>query len=645
MRRLSLALTVSLFGLVPLAGGQAGSDKEVLTVEQALAVRRPADMHFSPDGKKLVFSVSRPPKATGAGQEIWLMDVATRGLRRFAHSAKSDRHPRWSPDSRQLAFLSTRAERSQIFLLPADGGEAEQLTEGKNAVTAFEWSPDGKHVAFLASDPKTAEEDKKEKDKDDARVVGADDKPVRLWVVEVASKKVRALTAGRRWVSQMKWAPRGDRLYMLATDHHDYLIQKDRFFSVAPTDGSTKEMLAPGSPAFGLAVSPDGEYLSYVAARGDGPTPHDLFLLPLAGGPPRNLTAAGLDRPVSQHLWQRDGRLLVAAADGFWVRLETWTTEGKKDAAPVPDDFNLSNVARADNGLVAFVGQRSDRPPEVWLVPLGGSPECVTKFNEILGKRKLVRAELYRYASFDGTKVEAALYLPPAPEKQGKFPLVVLVHGGPAGRWGDAYDTWAQLLAAREFAVFCPNIRGSVGYGWEFLIKNRADWGGGDFRDVMAGVDELVRRGVADPDRLGIGGWSYGGFMAAWAITQTPRFKAAVMGAGMSDLASEFGTESVGSAAYDRWYYGVPYEKPEGFVKSSPVTYVKKARTPTLILHGEKDDVDPIGQAQQFHRGLRYYEVPCEFVIYPRAGHGLTEERHQVDSLRRIVRWFETYLK
>jgi dipeptidyl aminopeptidase/acylaminoacyl peptidase len=644
MPRLPLLLVATFLCSLAPGAGKTDKDKDVLSVEQALALRRPADLHFSPDGKKLAFSVSRPPKGTGAGQEIWLLDVTAKHLRRFAHSAKSDRSPRWSPDGRQLAFLSTREERSQIYLLAADGGEAERLTEGKNAVTTFEWSPDGKNLAFLATDPPTAEEERKQKDKDDARVVGAEDKPVRLWVVEVASKKVRALTAGRRWVSQVKWAPRGDRLYVLATDQHDSLILKDRYYSVALADSTTKELYAPDSMSFGLSVSPDGEYLSYVAARGDGPTPHDLFLLPLAGGPPRNLTAADLDRPVAQHLWQRDGRLLVSAADGFRGRVETWTTDGKKDPVPGLEDVAFTGVARADDGAVAFVGQRSDRPPEVWLVPPGGRPECVTKFNEDLSKRPLVRAEFFRFASFDGTKIEASLYLQTAAGKD-KLPLVVLVHGGPAGRWGDAYDTWAQLLVARGFAVFCPNIRGSVGYGWEFLIKNRADWGGGDFRDVMAGVDELVRRGVADPDRLGIGGWSYGGYMAAWAITQTPRFKAAVMGAGMSDLASEFGTESVGSAAYDRWYYGVPYEKPEGFVRSSPITHVQKVRTPTLILHGEKDEVDPIGQAQQFHRGLRYYNVPCAFVIYPRAGHGLTEERHQVDSLRRIVRWFETYLK
>jgi len=191
--------------------------------------------------------------------------------------------------------------------------------------------------------------------------------------------------------------------------------------------------------------------------------------------------------------------------------------------------------------------------------------------------------------------------------------------------------------------VFYPNVRGSTGYGHRFVTMNRGDWGGGDFKDLMAGVDFLIARGVADPERLGIGGWSYGGYMAMWAVTQTPRFRAAVAGAGLSDLTSEFGTED--EPAYDEWFYGLPYETPAGFVNSSPLTHVKAARTPTLILQGEADVVDPIGQSQEFYRALKRYGVPAEFVVYPREGHGPTEEKHRLDVLNRVVGWYEKYLK
>jgi dipeptidyl aminopeptidase/acylaminoacyl peptidase len=218
-----------------------------------------------------------------------------------------------------------------------------------------------------------------------------------------------------------------------------------------------------------------------------------------------------------------------------------------------------------------------------------------------------------------------------------------LVHGGPTGRWVDGFEPWGQLLAARGYAVFYPNVRGSTGYGQKFVEMNRADWGGGDFKDVMAGVDALVARGIADPNRLGIGGWSYGGYMAAWAVTQTTRFKAAVSGAPVIDMASEFGTEN--GSAYDEWFYGTPYEKLDGFIKSSPMTFVKNVKTPTLLLQGEDDLTDPIGQSQQFYRGLKRYNVETDLVLYPREPHGLREEKHLLDRMQRIVAWFDRYLK
>ena len=216
------------------------------------------------------------------------------------------------------------------------------------------------------------------------------------------------------------------------------------------------------------------------------------------------------------------------------------------------------------------------------------------------------------------------------------------IHGGPAGRWQDSLDQWGQMLASRGYAVFAPNIRGSSGYGQNFLGANKADWGGGDFKDAMAGVDYLIQKGIADPDRLGIGGWSYGGYMSMWAVTQTNRFKASVAGAGLSDLASEFGTES-GSMG-DEWYFGTPYEHLDNFIKCSPITYIKNIRTPTLILQGEADTTDPVGQSQQFYRGAKRYGAACDLVLYPREPHGFREEKHMIDRDRRMIAWFEKYV-
>jgi dipeptidyl aminopeptidase/acylaminoacyl peptidase len=238
-------------------------------------------------------------------------------------------------------------------------------------------------------------------------------------------------------------------------------------------------------------------------------------------------------------------------------------------------------------------------------------------------------------------EIEAALLKPPA-SSTTKHPLVALIHGGPTGAWESSIDSWGQLLASRGYAVFYPNIRGSIGYGQKFIESNRADWGGADFKDVMTGIDDALAKGVGDPNRLGIGGWSYGGYMAEWAITQTNRFKAAVSGAGMANLISEYGTEE--HPSYDEWFWSVPYEKPEGFLNHSPFVFLKNATTPTLILQGDADTIDPLGQSQELYRGLKRYNVPTELVIYPREPHGLHEEKHLIDRLNRIVAWYDKYL-
>jgi len=291
-----------------------------------------------------------------------------------------------------------------------------------------------------------------------------------------------------------------------------------------------------------------------------------------------------------------------------------------------------------------FIAERADEQPEVWLAR-GGAAERVTHLNDDWRTIALARQETLRYRSFDGREIEAAPLRPAGVPEGARAPLIVLAHGGPTGRWADRFDAWGQLLAARGFAVLYPNVRGSTGYGHQFVVMNRGDWGGGDFQDLMTGVDLMIERGIADADHLGIGGWSYGGYMAMWAVTQTSRFRAAVAGAGLSDLASEFGTED--EPAYDEWFYGLPYEpeKIAGFLNSSPFVHLKNVKTPTLILQGDADPVDPPGQSQELYRGLKRYGVETELVMYPREPHGFHEEKHLLDRLSRILAWYDKHLK
>jgi dipeptidyl aminopeptidase/acylaminoacyl peptidase len=624
-----------LLALAPAAQAQ-------LTPEQTIARRQLSDVRISPDGDRVCFVVSEPPKGTLRSRHIWMLNVRSRELRQFTNSSKSEYSPRWSPDGKKLAFVSDRGESPQIYVMPGDGGEAERLTEGKNGVRSFVWSPDGKQLAFLAPEPKTEAEDKKDKDKDDARVVDRDDKHPRLWLIDIESKKIRQLTSGSWEISEAQWFPQGDRLVVSATDHPESDQQTNRIFSITVAEGQMKEIASPRGPFGAIRLSPNGKSLTYLAARVDGPSPHDLYLQPIEGGAPRNLTGSSLDRPVSNAIWRADGSILVVGQMGSRSQFCVIRQEGKVEQIAAGDVRPTPSFDQRGTFL-AFVGESATDAPELWLSNGEAGPVKVTRFNEGWSQIPLIKPELVNYKSFDGTQIEALLLKPRDYVEGTKVATIVLVHGGPTGVWSDSFEPWGQLLAARGYAVFYPNIRGSLGYGHRFLEMNRRDWGGGDFKDVMAGVDLLISRGIADPNRLGIGGWSYGGYMAAWAITQTQRFKVAVSGAGMSDLATEFGTED--GPAYDEWFFGLPYEKPEGFAKSSPMTYIKNARTPTLILHGENDRTDPLGQSEMLYRALKRYGVESEFVVYPREPHGLQEEKHLIDRLNRILRWFDAHLK
>ncbi len=640
--RATVILCLALAVCVPQSAAQAAAPNQtLLTAEQALNLRRISDLQFSPDGARLAFTVAEPPKGDKNAQHIWVLDVKSRALRQFTHSNDAETSPRWSPDGRTLAFLSKRDENRQIYLIPADFGEAMRLTEAKSDVQSFEFSPDGKQIAYLAPEPKREADDKKIKDKDDARVVDKDDKHARVWLVDLASRKPRQLTSAPWRTRELAWTADG-KLIVTATNHPESDRNTDRIYLLDPANPKLQEIAAPQGPFGNVRVSPDGKLIAYLAARVDGPTPHDLYLLPVAGGASRNLTAATLDRAVDSWRWTSDGNLVATVEDGYKSRLFSISSGGA--VKPLGESLvNPSALAVSSSGVIAFVGRTATDPGELWLWGGRAQPARVSQFNASWEKLALARLTTFIYKSFDGQPIEAGLMKPLNQDGKSKLPLIVLVHGGPTGAWTDALDQLGQLLVARGFAVFYPNVRGSTGYGHQFLEMNRADWGGADFKDVMAGVDYLIAQGVADPDRLGIGGWSYGGYMAAWAITQTNRFKAAVSGAGMSNLIAEFGTEQ--GPAYDEWFFGLPYENLDKFLKSSPIKYVKNARTPCLILQGENDVTDPIGQSQELYRALKYYDVPTALVVYPREGHGLREEKHQLDRLTRTVAWFEKYVK
>jgi dipeptidyl aminopeptidase/acylaminoacyl peptidase len=648
MNRFTLGST--FLGILAVAAPTIAQEKaaadpaKLLTPEASLKLRSLSDLQFSPDGMRVAFVVMEPPKGERRARHIWLYDKKSGVVRQITFSAKDESSPRWAPDGRQLAFLSNREDQQQIYVMLMDGGEATALTKGKRSVASFAWSPDGKQIAFLAPNPKSEAEEKKEKDKDDAHAADKDDKQPRLWLLTLATGEAKALTDSKWEVSDLAWMPAGDHIIISATDHPESDQDTHRIFSAAVSDGSRKLLLAPHGPFGDLRVSPDGTTVSYVGCRVDGPSPHDLMLLDIGKRATRNLTGASLDRAIHEHRWARDGSMLALYADGFKNKLVGFSPEGMSKNPSNSPASNVTNFAASESGEVAFVGQSATTPSELWLWDQKNPPQQVSHLNDSWKRFTLSSPEFYKYKSFDGLEIEAALLKPAGVDPKKKLPLIALIHGGPTGNWQDSIETWGQLLATHGYAVFYPNIRGSVGYGQNFIEMNRGDWGGADFKDVMWGVRDLIDRGIADPSKLGIGGWSYGGYMAEWAITQTNDFKAAVSGAGLSNLISEYGSEQ--HPSYDEWFYGVPYESESlvKFLNSSPFTQLKNAKTPTLILQGEADTTDPPGQSQELYRGLKHYGVESELVQYPREPHGLREEKHLLDRLNRILAWYDKYI-
>jgi dipeptidyl aminopeptidase/acylaminoacyl peptidase len=612
---------------------------DTMTIPQALRRYNIGTPVISPDGAQAVVGVS-PATAPADSMigHLWMLDIKAKKFRQFTNSTKSESQPKWSPDSKTLAYVTGRSGSAQVWAIGMDGGEGMQLTHSKEAVAQYEWAADGKSIIFIAQEELSDSIKKRQGEKFDEEVVSESERPACLYQFDLATKTERLLFK-RKWsVQEMRLIPGSKSVLLLGFSLPAEEVPELQLARFNLPDSSFTILATPPKNVFGgFEPAPDGSGAAFVGAREDGPVPHDLFVYDLGGKAYRNLTAKTLDRPVEEYRFVNSHSLLGLVQNGFHRQLFVINDDGKVVPHGLQDD--VLSFDRAADGTIVYVKTGYTELPELYLLAPGGQPEKVSAVNAAVPTAGLVAPAVFTYKAQDGRVIEAALY---KPHVNGKIPMVVNIHGGPTGSFTASYSAWVQLLVQQGYAVFCPNIRGSTGYGWDFLTSNRKDWGGDDYKDMMAGIDYLIKNEGIDSARLGIAGWSYGGYMAEWAITQTTRFKASVSGAGMANLASEFGTE--GGAAYDHWFWGTPSENLDLFMKHSPIAYLKQVKTPTLIIQGEEDDVDPKGQSQELYRGLRYYHVPCELVLYPREPHGFRELNHNVDWYGRMLAWFKKYI-
>jgi len=639
-----------------------------LTAELIADMALPRELDLSPDGTRLAYALTplgkRDEHATAA---LWVAPVdGAHPPRPFTAGTANDRRPRWSPDGTRLAFLSDRATRGTdaLYVIASDGGEARAVIPGtdtrKRAVEDFAWSPGGGHIAFTSAEEPDAEDERRERERDDADVYGERWPYARLRLVSLASDEVTTLATGDRHVAQFAWAPDGSALAYVTQQIPGIggMERELTLWRVPVAGGEPQEVCRYPAWIDALVWPGEGDTLLFMATvAGTSQSSHAIFAVPSRGGEPARI-ACGEDTCAGALVQSRGSNVaavlvgagldtrvcLLDPASGALAQVYPAT---KADRAS--DLGDIAVAAGADGLIVAATRSAGGTPPEVWTGDARrAGMRQVSAHQTALAGIAWGRQEPFRWTAPDGWEMDGLVVTPPD-DADRPLPTVVLVHGGPYGRWGQGFNlgwaSWAQWLALDGYAVLLPNPRGGYGHGEAFAAAVRGDVGGSDFGDIMAMVDAAIKRGITDPDRLAIGGWSQGGYMAAVAVTRTRRFKAAIMGAGVSDwgtmaMTSDlpcFESEIAGGAPWD----GVERRRP---IELSPIYAVRGATTPTLILHGEKDERVPLNQATGLYRALRASDVPVELVVYPREPHGIGERNHQIDIVCRVRSWYGRWL-
>ena len=656
---LSLLLASSLFA--------AGESKR-FSVEDSLTVRNVESPQWSPDGKWIAFTLTEWNKASNQRDtHIYLVPSNGGQLVKLTNDKSDESIPQWSPDSTRIAFLSTRGGSRQVWVVPvgasgAGGSNAEKITNEVNGISDFRWSPDGQRIAFTTRDTPAdiVDRQKRKKERFDAIVVDSEFNCSHLWVIELATKEKKRLTEGEYMVLNPQWSPDSKQL-TFHTSHNlpqessfkDSQVNRNSDIFVVSTDGSKPRPLAadPAARENDAFWSPDGKHIAYRSHR-EPPfyvgTKVELMVVRPDGSDRRVLTANFDDSIYRGIKWSPDGRAVYAwAPTGVNDQVLRFSASG---GAPRPV-FSRAGVyssyaLSADARQIAYVFEDPSNPPDIWVSDVDGNQaKKLTNLNSEINQKDIGPVEVLKWKSVDGLEIEGVLVKPVGYQPGKRYPLIVNINGGPGSRWENGFDLRrSQVFAANGYAMLFPNIRGTEGYGYKFLLANDKDWGGKDFQDVLTGVDAVVKRGIANPQQVGIMGHSYGGFMTFWAITQTNLFRAAIGHAGISDWFSMYGQTDHPESV--EWGAGAkPWTSPESYRRFSPITYVERVNTPLLITHGEQDRRVPIAQAEQYYRSLKRLGKEVVLVRYPRAGHGISEPNHQIDLVTRQLGWFDQHLK
>jgi dipeptidyl aminopeptidase/acylaminoacyl peptidase len=636
--------------------------RKPLTLEAMLSIKSIGSVAISPSGRTVAFDVTTADwNQNRYTTDVWLADVETGKTFAVTHGPDMNMAVAWSPDGACLTFLSTRRGKPQIFAFRPGFGEAELLVEAPGGVRKYAWSPDGKSIAFLTPEAPDAQKAAQEKAGFDA-VAGDTSAPrSQLHLFDVATKTIKVLVAGDFHIMGFSWSPDSSRLaFVTSPKNIEFVTWDSQTLRVVNRDGSGLAALDfPYYAAYtrrGEAIwSPDGRFLGLEVGDVTKPELYNpiIQLYDFATG--RRWNASGqTDHFLYNCRWASDGEGIYYIAydllNSQIFRLDLKTKTARQMTHFPKIEINALSFA-ADGRTMAFSASTPDRPQDIYVGDINDADKArrLTDMHPELQTTWLGETEEISWRSADGLQIFGNIVYPLGYVKGKAYPTVTLIHGGPAGNFNNSfaaiYYCPAQYFAGQGYLVYMPDVRGSIGWGSEFMRKDIRDWGGGDYRDLMAGLDTLIARGLADKDRLVVWGGSYGGYMTNWIVTQTNRFKAAHAEVSISDLQSLWSLSPIGRILFRQYFGKTPLEDPEIYRKLSPLTYAARVKTPLLLTQNANDERVAATQALEFYRAVQTTGTPVEYYMYPNETHGTMQPNHQLDKLRKTEAWFKKYLK
>ncbi len=621
------------------------------TVDQILSLKRVASPEISPDGRSVAYTVRETNWDDNAYEtEIWLADATTGATRQLTNAKKSSQSPTWSPDGSKLAFTSDRTDKQQMYLISPQGGEAEALTSVEDGVGGFAGSPDGKTIAYKATEPKPAAVKDRDKKYGEFLVVEQDHRMTHLFSIDLSTRATRTLTSGAFTVGSFAWSPDGKSI---AFDHRVNPALANGGSAdisvVTVADASVRKLVTQEGPDTNPVWSPDGSRIAFETAMANPAffyANRVVAMVPASGGTPAVLSAA-FDEDPSIVDWKPDGLFFSASARtySYLYKLDP-DTKAVTRVSPVDQTVSSSFSLSKDGRTIASLRSDAKAMADVYV----GSTK-LTDMNAQSAHWTTTTLDVVSWKSQDGATIEGVLHKPADFDPSKKYPLLVVIHGGPTGIsravpfTSTTYpiDVWVP----RGILVLEPNYRGSAGYGGAFRALNVRNLGVGDAWDVLTGVDSLIAKGLVDSTKVGTMGWSQGGYISAFLATHdAARFKAISVGAGISDWMTYYVNTDI--TPFTRQYLkATPWDDPEIYAKTSPITYIKQAKTPTLIQHGATDQRVPLPNAYELYQGLKDNHVPTKLIVYQGfggVGHGPSKPKSHRATMDHNVEWFDQYL-